>query len=65
MGNLWGSCPTGMKMQLDSLRTFIDDGYSLNLMPLSALKEVKINMESLRHLMTITSFENKEIKTLG
>ncbi|MBA0871285.1 hypothetical protein Goshw_023670, partial [Gossypium schwendimanii] len=57
--------PLSLVKIVDSRRTFIDDGYSVNLMPLSALKEVKIDMESLRHLMTITSFENKEIKTLG
>ena len=46
-------------------RTFIDDGSSVNLMPLSTLKAVNINMKSLRRPMTLMSFDNKEIQTLG
>ena len=46
-------------------RTFIDDGSSVNLMSLSTLKAVNINMKSLCRPMTIMSFDNKEIQTLG
>lgn len=34
-------------------------------MPLSILKAAKIDLESLHHHMTIMSFNNKEITTLG
>ncbi|EOX99301.1 Uncharacterized protein TCM_007935 [Theobroma cacao] len=46
-------------------RMFIDDGSSVNIMPLSTLKAMNIDLRSLRRSMTITSFDNKEIKTLG
>ena len=46
-------------------RTFIDDGSSVNLMSLSTLKAVNINMKSLCRPMTIMSFDNKEIQNLG
>ncbi|EOY03309.1 H0502G05.11 protein [Theobroma cacao] len=46
-------------------RTFIDDGSSVNLIPLSTLKAVNMDLKSLRRPMAITSFDNKEIITLG
>ena len=45
-------------------RTFIDDGSSVNIMPLSTLRTVNIDVKSLRRPMTITSFDNKDIHTL-
>ncbi|MBA0696475.1 hypothetical protein Goari_003024 [Gossypium aridum] len=46
-------------------RTFINDGSSINLMPLSTLKVINIDVKSLRRSMTISSFDNKDILTLG
>ena len=46
-------------------RTFIDDGSFVNLIPLSTVKAVNIDLKSLRRPMTITSFDNKEILMLG
>ncbi|MBA0870530.1 hypothetical protein Goshw_013716 [Gossypium schwendimanii] len=46
-------------------RTFINDGSSMNLMPLSTLKVINIDVKSLRRSMTISSFDNKDILTLG
>lgn len=46
-------------------RTFIDDGSSVNLMLLSTLKAMNLDLRSLRRPMTIISFNTKKIKTLG
>lgn len=46
-------------------RIFINDGSFGNLIPLSILKVVNIDLKSLHRPMAITSFDNKEIMTLG
>lgn len=46
-------------------RTFINDALSMNLMPLSTLKAIAIDVKSLHRPMTISSFDKKDIVTLG
>ncbi|OMO94501.1 Ribosomal protein L46 [Corchorus capsularis] len=46
-------------------RTFIDDGSGLNLMSLTTLRALGIDRGSLRHPMTINSFDNRGTRTLG
>ncbi|TYI49463.1 hypothetical protein E1A91_D12G036600v1 [Gossypium mustelinum] len=46
-------------------KKFIDDGSSVNLMRLSTLKAINIDVKSLLRLMTISSFDNKDIIKSG
>ncbi|OMO98613.1 reverse transcriptase [Corchorus capsularis] len=46
-------------------RTFVDDGSGVNLMPLSTMYALEIDIKSLRHPMTLNSFSNQEVRTLG
>ncbi|OMO94091.1 reverse transcriptase [Corchorus capsularis] len=46
-------------------RTFVDDGSGVNLKPLSTMYALEIDIKSLRHPITLNSFSNQEVRTLG